>query len=81
MRNIWPGMVMIAALLLAPPAKAYSGSWLVVLNTDTGTCYRMTAAPAGKNWRQLGVFNTFREAGTFTWEHRGGVCRSSPVFN
>ncbi|HVW72524.1 MAG TPA: hypothetical protein VHC39_02705 [Rhizomicrobium sp.] len=80
MRKIWPEAVIVAALLLALPAKAYSGRWLVVVNRDTGACYRVTEMPAGKNWQRLGMFNTFRAAGLFTWEHRGGVCRDSPVF-
>lgn len=81
MRKIRPGQMMIAVLLLTLPAQAYGGRWLVVVNTDTGTCYRMTEMPAGKNWQRLGIFNTFREAGAFTWEHRGGMCRNSPVFS
>lgn len=84
MRKIRPERMIFAALLLAlpaqAPAQAYGGRWLVVLNTDTATCYRMTAMPEGKNWQRLGIFNTFREAGMFTWEHRDGVCRNSPVF-
>jgi len=36
--------------------------------------------PEGANWHRLGQFNTFREAGTWIWEHRGGACQKSPVF-
>lgn len=79
---IW--MVLAAALIGAgsaiAPAIAYEGRWLVVENLETRTCYRMTGLPDGKSWRRLGVFNTFREAGMWTWEHRG-ICRSSPVFS
>jgi hypothetical protein len=81
MRRKGSGLVIAAALLTALPAHAYSGRWLVVENVDTGTCYRMTAIPGGTNWRKLGIFNTFRQAGRWTWEHRGGVCRNSPVFS
>jgi hypothetical protein len=81
MRRKGSGLVIAAALLMVLPAHAYSGRWLVVENVDTGTCYRMTAMPGGANWRRLAVFNTFRQAGRWTWEHRGGVCRNSPVFS
>lgn len=75
-----PWFVIAATLMLAGPAAAYDGQWLVVENLDTQTCYRMTQMPDGKNWQQLGVFNTFRQAGMWTWEHRD-ICRHSPVFN
>ena len=78
MRKIASALLITAAL--AAPATAYSGRWLVVMDRDTGTCYRLTQMPDGKNWVQLGIFNTFRAAGQWTWEHRGEICRSSPVF-
>ena len=81
MRRKGSAAVIAAMLLMALPAHAYSGRWLVVENLDTATCYRMTAMPDGPNWRRLGIFNTFRQAGRWTWEHRGGVCRYSPVFS
>jgi len=62
-------------------ASAYGGRWLVVEDLTDQTCYRMTELPDGKNWRQLGDFNTFRQAGMWIWEHRGGLCHSSPVFS
>lgn len=80
MRKMTSGLAIATALLAALPAQAYSGRWPVVVNLDTATCYRITAMPDGPNWRQLGIFNTFRQAGRWTWEHRGGVCRYSPVF-
>ena len=81
MRKMSSATVIAAALLTALPAHAYGGRWLVVENLDTATCYRMTATPGGPNWRRLGIFNTFRQAGQWTWEHRGGACRYSPVFS
>jgi len=79
MRKLATGWVI--ALLLAAPARAHDGRWLVVENLDTATCYRVTAMPAGRNWRRLGIFDSFRDAGRWTWEHRTGVCRRSPVFS
>jgi hypothetical protein len=74
-------IVMIAAILVpAIPAVAYNGKWLVVEDTNTQTCYRMTQMPAGQNWVKLGEFNTFRQAGMWTWEHRSTICPHSPVF-
>lgn len=81
MGRIRSWLVVASVLTLAGPAVAYSGSWLVVEDRDTQTCYRMTDLPDGKSWQQLGVFNTFRQAGMWIWEHRGGVCQSSPVFS
>jgi hypothetical protein len=76
-RNI----LLLAALLTLSMgvARADGGSWLVVEDSDTQTCYRMTALPDGKNWVKLAELNTFREAGMWTWEHRD-ICKSSPVF-
>ena len=74
-------IALMMALLLATPANAYAGRWLVVVDRDTATCYRVTAMPQGGQWRRLGIFNTFRQAGMWTWEHRGGICRFSPVFS
>lgn len=78
----WPviAAMLMLMLMLAGPAAAYDGQWLVVENCDTQTCYRMTQMPDGKNWQRLGVFNTFRQAGMWTWEHRD-ICRHSPVFS
>jgi hypothetical protein len=80
MRKIPTWFVIVAGLTAAGPAVAYDGRWLVVEDVATQTCYRMTELPDGKTWRQLGDFNTFRQAGMWIWEHRGGVCQSSPVF-
>lgn len=80
MSKIPSWLVIAAALTAAVPAVAYDGRWLVVEDLTTQSCYRMTELPDGKNWRQLGDFNTFRQAGMWIWEHRGGVCQSSPVF-
>ena len=75
-------LILVAAALTASgTANAYSGRWLVVEDVSTQTCYRMTEMPEGANWRLLGGFNTFRQAGMWIWEHRNGVCQSSPVFN
>jgi len=79
MRKMVTGLVI--ALLLTAPAGAYNGRWLVVEDLNTATCYRLTQMPDGNNWRSLGIFNTFRQAGRWTWAHRGGVCRHSPVFS
>jgi hypothetical protein len=72
-------------VVLATGAEAYDGRWLMVENLDTQTCYRVMALPGavpkGKNWLRLGVFNTFRAAAMWTWEHRGGVCKHSPLFS
>lgn len=76
-RNILALTALLA--ILATRADAYDGAWLVVENLDTQTCYRMTALPDGKEWAKLGLFNTFREAGMWAWEHRD-ICKSSPVF-
>jgi hypothetical protein len=74
----------VLLVLQATGAEAYDGRWLVVENLDTQTCYRVMALPGalpeGKNWQRLGVFNTFREAAMWTWGHRGGVCKFSPLF-
>ena len=80
MRKIATWLVAGVVLTATGSASAYSGSWLVVENLDTQTCYRMTDLPDGKNWQRLGEFNTFRQAGMWIWEHRSGVCQKSPVF-
>ena len=80
MRKIATGLL-VGVALTAASANAYSGHWLVVEALDTQTCYRMTELPGGTNWRQLGEFNTFRQAGMWIWEHRSGVCQKSPVFS
>jgi hypothetical protein len=79
MRKMALSLVIVAALV--GPAVAYSGHWLVVEAVDSQTCYRMTEIPDGNNWRQLGEFNTFRQAGQWIWEHRSGLCQNSPVFS
>jgi hypothetical protein len=81
MRKIPALLVIVAGLAAASSAVAYSGHWLVVEAVDSQTCYRMTELPEGQNWRQLGEFNTFRQAGQWIWEHRAGVCQNSPVFS
>ena len=81
MGKIPASLVVLAGLVMAGSAAAYSGHWLVVEAVDTQTCYRMTEFPEGKNWRQLGEFNTFRQAGMWIWEHRDGLCQDSPVFH
>jgi hypothetical protein len=78
MRKMTTGLAI--TLLLTVQAGAYDGRWLVVEDIATGTCYRLTQKPGGDNWRRLGSFNTFRQAGQWTWAHRDGVCRHSPVF-
>jgi hypothetical protein len=80
MSKMGASLVIVLLALAAPAGAADSASWLVVENLDTQTCYRMTDMPAGANWRRLGQFNTFREAGTWIWEHRGSLCPKSPVF-
>ncbi len=80
MRKIPSWLAIVAALTAADPAIAYDGRWLVVEDLSTQACYRMTEIPDGNHWRQLGDFNTFRQAGMWIWEHRGRVCQSSPVF-
>jgi hypothetical protein len=80
MRKTTAWFVITTALMLAGPAAAYAGKWLVVEDVQTQTCYRMTQMPDGDNWRQLGIFNTFRQAGMWTWEHRD-ICLHSPVFS
>jgi len=80
MRRIGSIFALMIALSITAPAHAYSGRWLVVENRDTGVCYRLTQMPDGPNWVQLGIFNTFRDAGRWTWEHRGAPCRASPVY-
>ncbi len=76
-----PGIaaIILAAGLAASSALAYSGSWHVVENLDSQTCYRVTHFAPTKGWRDFGRFNTFREAGFFIWSHRS-ICRYSPVF-
>ena len=83
MRKIASSLVIFAALAgltITDRALAYDGHWLVVQAVDSQTCYRMTDLPDGNNWRQLGEFNTFRQAGQWIWEHRTGPCQNSPVF-
>jgi hypothetical protein len=81
MRKISAWLTLVVALVLtAGAARAYGGQWLVVEDLDTQTCYRVTQMPSGDNWLRLGAFNTFRQAGMWTWEHRA-TCRRSPIFN
>jgi len=81
MRKIASWILVGMTLSASAPAVAYSGRWLVVEDLNTQTCYRMTEMPDGTNWRQLGDFNTFRQAGMWIWEHRDGICQNSPVFS
>jgi hypothetical protein len=69
----------IACLALSATSFAYSGTWHVVENLRTHTCYRVTDFRPVAGWRDFGTFNTFRTAGRFVWSHRD-VCRASPVF-
>ena len=78
--------ILAAAACLALSATSFAnvtgffgGSWHVVENLRTGTCYRVTDFEPMRGWRDLGEFNTFRTAGRFVWSHRS-ICRSSPVF-
>jgi hypothetical protein len=80
MRKVASWILVGMTLTASGPAVAYSGRWLVVEDINTQTCYRMTEMPEGTHWRQVGDFNTFRQAGMWIWEHRGGICQSSPVF-
>ena len=81
-----PGIValILAAGLATTPALAYSGSWHVVMNLQSRTCYRVptlviTTQIPTKGWHDFGRFNNFRRAGFFIWSHRS-ICRYSPVF-
>lgn len=70
------------ALLLAGAtgsAAAYAGTWHVVQDLSTATCYRVHGMEPREGWRDFGEFNTFRMAGAWIWRHRA-ICRSSPVF-
>ena len=81
MKSLALYVVTTISLLCLPieVAYAYSGRWYVSEDLASHTCYRLTSPKDGENWRMLGVFNSFREAGTWTWEHRD-VCERSPVF-
>jgi hypothetical protein len=77
------GLAALACLVLSAsafgPSFAYDGRWHVVENLQTQACYRVTDFHPTEGWRDFGIFNTFRMAGTFVWSHRD-ICRSSPVF-
>jgi hypothetical protein len=78
MRVRMAGLVAAAFLALAPAAGAdtlFFPLWHVVQPQDSNACYRVTVLPAGDSWRDLGTFNTFRQAGMWEWGHRA-VCRA-----
>ena len=77
MKLILPAV--IACLALCRPALGYAGTWHVVQDLSTATCYRVHGMEPRDGWRDFGEFNTFRMAGAWTWRHRD-ICRSSPVF-
>ncbi len=58
-----PGIaaIVFAAGLAASPVLANSGSWHVVENLDSQSCYRITHVTPTKGGRDFGRFNTFRE--------------------
>ena len=64
----------------APAANAFDQRWYVTEDLNTHTCYRVTSPSDENNWRTLGVFNTFREAGMWAWGHRN-ICERSPIFS
>ena len=70
----------LSATSFANVTGFFGGTWHVVENLRTETCYRVTGFSPTPGWRDLGKFNTFRTAGRFVWSHRD-ICRSSPVFN
>lgn len=77
--------IIIALVLLAlsvstwSPSFAYGGTWHVVENVTTNTCFRVPTFAPANGWRDFGRFNTFRMAGAWVWRHRD-VCIHSPVF-
>jgi hypothetical protein len=73
-------MAVLALAMYSEAATANSIAWHVVENLSTRTCYRVTELPTGEDWRDLGSFNTFRQAGTFLWRNRS-ICQRSPIFN
>ena len=81
MRKIATLILVGVTLSASGAADAHSDRWLVVEDLNTQTCFRMTEMPDGANWRQLGDFDTFRQAGMWIWEHRSDTCQNSPVFS
>jgi hypothetical protein len=78
MRATMTSLVAASLLALAPAAGAaplFFPRWHVVQPQDSNTCYRMTVLPAGEGWRDLGTFDTFRQAGLWEWGHRD-ACRT-----
>jgi hypothetical protein len=70
------GLMAVAFLALAPAADAqtlFFPLWHVVQPQNSAACYRVTVLPAGEGWRDLGTFNTFRQAGRWEWSHRA-IC-------
>ncbi len=61
-------------------ARADDQRWYVTEDLTTHTCYRVNAPTDQKDWRTLGDFDTFREAGAWVWAHRD-VCENSAVFS
>lgn len=70
---------LIVFLAWCGPALAYAGTWHVVEDLGTSTCYRVHSMEPKGGWRDFGEFNTFRMAGAWIWRHRD-ICRASPVF-
>ena len=73
-------MAVLALAMYSEAATANSIAWHVVENLSTRTCYRVTELPIGDDWRDLGTFNTFREAGAFECRNRA-ICQRSAIFN
>ena len=73
----------LACLILSAsalsPSFAYGGSWHVVENVSTQSCFRVPYFAPARGWRDFGRFNTFRMAGAWVWRHRD-ICLYSPVF-
>jgi hypothetical protein len=63
----------------ATGAAAYWGTWHVVEDLGSKTCYRVHEMAPRNGWKDFGELNTFRMAGAWIWNHRD-TCRSSPVF-
>lgn len=69
----------LSATSFANVVGFFGGTWHVVENLRSQTCYRVADFRPMPGWRDFGRFNTFRTAGRFIWSHRD-ICRASPVF-
>jgi hypothetical protein len=74
-KAVGAGLISVALLASAAGAQTlFFPLWHVVQPRDGNACYRVTVLPGGEGWRDLGTFNTFRNAGRWEWGHRA-ICQ------